>query len=67
MISYGSANIEYKWPNIALLGKMPEWPPEFGPDKAEMHGIPHLVDWSVAIDDTQTMEFGLSLVPEGAG
>ena len=58
-------NIEYKWPNIAMLGKMPEWPPEFGPDEAEMHGIPRLVDWSVPIDDTHTMEFGLSLVPEG--
>ena len=58
-------NIEYIYPNIAILGQMPEWLPEFGPDEPEIHGIPGLVDWSVPIDDHQTMEFGLVLVPEG--
>ena len=58
-------NIEYIYPNIAILGQMPEWLPEFGPDEKEIHGIPHLVDWSVPMDDHQTMEFGLVLVPEG--
>ena len=58
-------NIEYIWPNIALLGRLPEWPPEFSPDEPEFHGIPTLVDWAVPMDDEQTMEFGLVLVPEG--
>ena len=56
-------NIEYIWPNIAILGMNSEWPPEFSPDEPEIHSVPHLIDWAVPMDDTHTMEFGLVLVP----
>ena len=58
-------NIEYIWPNILVLGTAPPFPVEFGPDEDEVHSIPFLIDWSVPIDDTQTMEFGLVLTATG--
>ena len=58
-------NIEFVWPNIAVLGTPPPFPVEFGPDENEVHSIPFLIDWAVPMDDTQTMEFSLVLTPNG--
>ena len=52
-------NIEYVWPNMALLGRAPEFPPEFGPGEKEIHEIPFNILWAMPVDDTNSLEIGL--------
>jgi len=58
-------NIEYIWPNIAVLGQIPEWPPVFAEGEDAIHDIPITFDWAVPIDDVNTMEMSLVLTPIG--
>ena len=50
-------NIEYIYPNIAVLGETLEFPPRFEPDQREIHEVPHLINWAVPVDDTNTLRF----------
>ena len=59
-------NIEYKWPNIAVLGALNEWPPKFTDGEGELHNYPITMDWAVPMDDTNTMEMSLVVTPIGA-
>ena len=50
-------NIEYIYPNMIALSETPAFPPHFGPDQAEIHEVPHLINWAVPVDDTNTIRF----------
>ena len=58
-------NIEFIWPNIAVLSRTPAFPPKFGPNQTEVHEVPHLMTWSVPINDIDTLGFSLVRVPDG--
>ena len=58
-------NIEFIWPNIAVLGQIPEWPPRFAAGQDEIHDFPITLDWAVPMDDVNTMEMSLVLTPLG--
>ena len=58
-------NIEFIWPNIAVLGQIPEWPPVFADGQDEIHDFPITFDWAVPMDDVNTMEMSLVLTPIG--
>ena len=58
-------NIEYIWPNVLVLGETPPFPPNFGPDRTEIHKIPTSIGWTVPVDDTNTLGFGFVLTPTG--
>ena len=59
-------NIEYIWPNMAVLTlRTPSFPPNFAPDRVEIHEIPGSINWAVPVDDTNTLEFGFALTPIG--
>ena len=58
-------NIEFIWPNIAVLSDTPAFPPDFGPGQAEVHEPPNLMSWNVPINDTDTLGFSVVRVPIG--
>ena len=58
-------NIEYLWPNMAVLGTSPVFPHEWGPGQTEEHTIPLTIFWVVPIDDHNSMEMDLVRVPDG--
>ena len=58
-------NIEFRWPNLAILGGTPIFPPEYGPGQTEIHNPPHLIFWVVPIDDSTSMEITFVVTPEG--
>ena len=59
-------NIEYIWPNMAALTlQTPPFPPNFGPDRDEVHEIPTSITWFVPVDDCNTLGFGFVLTPIG--
>ena len=58
-------NIEYIWPNMAVLARPPVFPVEFGPDETELHWPPVTIDWAVPVDDTNTLEYTFAMTPIG--
>ena len=58
-------NIEYIWPNSICLSETPGFPPEFEPDQREIHEVPHLMEWAVPANDTNTLRFTMARVPVG--
>ena len=58
-------NIEYLWPNMAILGGAHEFPHEWGPGRTEEHGVPTTLFWAVPVDDYNTVEIDLICMPDG--
>ena len=58
-------NIEYRWPNMAVLGGGPTFPHEWGPGQDEEHYVPRTLFWAVPVDDHSSVEIDLACVPDG--
>ena len=58
-------NIEYRWPNMGILGTCPVFPHEWGPGQNEDHTISGVIFWVVPVDDHSCMEIDLVRVPDG--
>ena len=58
-------NIEYLWPNMAILGRSHVFPHEWGPGRTEEHAVRHTLLWAVPVDDYNTVEIDLASVPDG--
>ena len=56
-------NIEFVWPNIAVLGGIPGFPHEWGPGQTEDHDVANTLLWAVPIDDYNTVEIDFMRVP----
>ena len=59
-------NIEFIWPNLALLGLSPAFPHEWGPGQKEHHDIPDRFVWMVPVDDHNSVEIDILQVPDGS-
>ena len=59
-------NIEFIWPNMAVLGGAPVFPHEWGPDQMEQHDVPNSLLWAVPVDDYNTVEIDFVQVPDGS-
>ncbi len=57
-------NIEFVWPNVAVLGGIPGFPYEWGPGQTEDHDVPNSVLWAVPVDDYNTVEIDFMRVPD---
>ena len=58
-------NIEYLWPNMAILGGAHVFPYEWGPDSTEEHATPLTIFWAVPVDDHNSVEIDMACVPDG--
>ena len=58
-------NIEYLWPNMAVLGGAHVFPYEWGPGQTEDHAVPLTLFWVVPADDHNSVEIDLVGVPDG--
>ena len=58
-------NIEYLWPNLAVLGRSFVFPYEWGPDQTEDHADRHTILWAVPVDDHNSVEIDMVCVPDG--
>ena len=58
-------NIEYLWPNMAILGRTQVFPYEWGPGQTEDHAVPLTLFWVVPVDDHNSVEIDLVGVPDG--
>ena len=58
-------NIEYLWPNMAILGRTQVFPYEWGPGQTEDHCVRHALIWAVPVDDHNTVEIDLVCIPDG--
>ena len=57
-------NIEFIWPNAAVLGGAPAFPHEWGPDQTEQHNVPSTILWAVPVDDYNSVEIDFYQVPD---
>jgi phenylpropionate dioxygenase-like ring-hydroxylating dioxygenase large terminal subunit len=57
-------NIEFNWPNMAVLGGMPSFPHEWGPDQTEQHEVPSSLFWAVPVDDYNSIEIDFFQAPD---
>jgi len=57
--------IEYIYPNIAQVARMPVLPPPFTDSIKEFIFVPLLTRWRVPVDDENTMEFGYVRIAKG--
>jgi hypothetical protein len=56
-------NIEFVWPNIAVLGRSSMlFDHEWGSEETEIHSLPHLA-WAVPIDDTNHVMLDMVHMP----
>ena len=58
-------NIEYLWPNMAILGGSHVFPYEWGPDQTEDHAVPTTLFWVVPVDDHSCVEIDMVRLPDG--
>ena len=58
-------NIEFIWPNLAILSDTPAFPPNFEDNQTEVHEVPNLMSWAVPINDIDTLGFSFVKVPVG--
>ena len=58
-------NIEYLWPNMAILGGAHVFPYEWGPGQTEDHAVPLTLFWAVPVDDHNSVEIDMRSVPDG--
>ena len=58
-------NIEFRWPNMALLGGSSVLPHEWGPGQTEDHIVPTSLFWAIPVDDFNSVEIDMSPVPDG--
>ena len=58
-------NIEYLWPNMAVLGGSHVFPHEWGPGQTEDHVAPTCLLWAVPVDDYNSVEIDIVRVPDG--
>ena len=57
-------NIEFLWPNAAVLGGAPAFPHEWDPDQTEQHNVPSTILWAVPVDDYNSVEIDFYQVPD---
>ena len=57
-------NIEFIWPNAAVLGGATAFPHEWGPDQTEQHNVPSTILWAVPVDDYNSVEIDFYQVPD---